>query len=102
VNRTPGVLPEPAATISFENFDAGSIRAIVRYWLEPARTDPGEAQNAVVSAITEAARVENIAIPLPIQMPQVHPPDSSNGTAGTAGAAGAAHPALAGTPPATK
>lgn len=71
VNSIPGVLPDPAPTVAFEGFDAGSVRAVVRYWIEPSKNDPLAMQSIVVRTIIDAARAGGIAVPYPVQPPAV-------------------------------
>jgi small-conductance mechanosensitive channel len=73
VQMTVGVVSDPPPTVSFEGFDAASIRAIVRYWIEPAQADAMATQTAVLNAIKEAAQTQAIGIPALIQPPK--PPD---------------------------
>jgi small-conductance mechanosensitive channel len=71
---TPGVLADPAPLISFEAFDANSIRMVFRFWINWQATNPTDAQTDVTQAIMDAARREGIPIPFPIRTVHVEHP----------------------------
>lgn len=95
VTLTEGVMSDPAPTVSFEGFDATSIRAVVRYWIEPSEADAQVTQTAVLNAIKEAAQTQAIGIPALIQ------PTATPGVV-TNGATSSAPPVIASARPATK
>jgi len=102
VTMTEGVMSDPAPTVSFEGFDATSIRAVVRYWIEPSQADAQVTQTAVLNAIKEAAQTQAIGIPALIQSPSpsLSPVTATNGA--TTSAPASAPPATANTHPAMK
>ena len=71
VKATPGVLDEPEPTVSFEAFDATTIRTLVRYWVSSGwsgQPNLDALQTAVARNVMERARAENIRMPIPIQL----------------------------------
>ncbi len=73
VSSVPGVLRDPAPMVSFDNFDAATIRAIARYWIEPLVTDAVAIRTVIARAITDACMQAGIAIPAPAAV--VPPPE---------------------------
>lgn len=65
----PEVLREPAPTVSFENFDANAIRAVVRYWVEPDKVDALSVRTNVTRVLTDACEQVGIAIPAALVVP---------------------------------
>ena len=63
VSLVPGVLRDPAPMVSFDNFDAATIRAIARYWIEPLATDALAIRTVIARDITDACMQAGIAIP---------------------------------------
>lgn len=78
VQATPGVLADPASTVSFEGFDSSTIRALVRFWIEPEKNDALTMQTEVTRSIMAAAQREGIEIPFPIQTLVVKQGDSQS------------------------
>ncbi len=66
VASTPGVLSDPAPAVSFEDFDASSIRMVFRFWIEWQKTNSADLQTHLTQVIIDVARREGINIPLPI------------------------------------
>jgi small-conductance mechanosensitive channel len=92
VKHTSGVMAEPAPTVAFEAFDGNSIRAVIRYWYEPLRTDAMALQTAVTESIVAAALREGVKIPQPAQAVLLRLPEGMDRAAaaspsGTDGAA---------------
>jgi small conductance mechanosensitive channel len=67
VTATPGVLAEPALTVSFEGFDESSIRMVFRFWIEWQNTNAINLQTQLTQVIMDVARREGINIPFPIR-----------------------------------
>jgi small conductance mechanosensitive channel len=67
VTATPGVLTEPALTVSFEGFDESSIRMVFRFWIEWQNTNAINLQTQLTQVIMDVARREEINIPFPIR-----------------------------------
>jgi small conductance mechanosensitive channel len=67
VTTTPGVLAEPALTVSFEGFDESSIRMVLRFWIEWQNTNAINLQTQLTQVIMEVARREGINLPYPIR-----------------------------------
>jgi len=67
VTATPGVLAEPALTVSFEGFDESSIRMVFRFWIEWQNTNAVNLQTQLTQVIMDVARREGINIPFPIR-----------------------------------
>ena len=67
VTATPGVLTEPALTVSFEGFDESAIRMVFRFWIEWQTTNATGLQTQLIQVIMEVARRERINIPYPIR-----------------------------------
>jgi small-conductance mechanosensitive channel len=74
VAAAPGVLTEPAPTVSFEGFDESSIRMVFRFWIEWQTTNAADLQTQLTQAIMDAARREGIKIPVPIRTVLVQNP----------------------------
>lgn len=103
VTNTPGVLAEPAPIVSFEGFEVNGLRAVIRYWFEPAKTDGLNLQTALTESVMLATAGEGIRIPQPAQavmvrMPDVHGPAAAQGQAPIANAPRQDGAALAPTP----
>ena len=64
VAATPGVLAEPALTVSFEGFDESSIRMVFRFWIEWQNTNAVNLQTQLTQVIMDVARREGINISL--------------------------------------
>ena len=79
---------EPAATLTFEGFGDGNVRAVVRYWLTTT-ADPVAARGAVTTALLDAARAAglDIASPRTVVLRRESPPAAGSGGS-AAGAAG--------------
>jgi small-conductance mechanosensitive channel len=67
IAATPGVLTEPALTVSFEGFDESSIRMVFRFWIEWQNTNATNLQTQLTQVIMDVARREEINIPFPIR-----------------------------------
>jgi small-conductance mechanosensitive channel len=67
IAATPGVLAEPALTVSFEGFDESSIRMVFRFWIEWQNTNAVNLQTQLTRVIMDVARREGINIPFPIR-----------------------------------
>jgi small conductance mechanosensitive channel len=67
IAATPGVLAEPALTVSFEGFDESSIRMALRFWIAWQDTNAVNLQTQLTQVIMEVARREGINIPFPIR-----------------------------------
>jgi small-conductance mechanosensitive channel len=74
VTATPGVLAEPALTVSFEGFDETSIRMVFRFWIEWQQTNAVELQTQLTQAIMNAARSAGIILPVPARTVILHAP----------------------------
>ena len=72
VRDTPGVLADPEPVVSFDAFDAATIRTVIRYWAGSAHNTfetIADLQNAVSRSVIDQARADNIRMPIPIQLP---------------------------------
>jgi small-conductance mechanosensitive channel len=74
VAATPGVLAEPALTVSFEGFDESSIRMVFRFWVEWQTSSPSAIQTQLTQVFMDVARREGISIPFPIRTVILHNP----------------------------
>jgi len=74
VAAMPGVLTEPAPTVSFEGFDESSIRMVFRFWIEWQNTNAANLQTQLTQTIMDVARREGINIPSPIRTVLLHNP----------------------------
>lgn len=79
VKNTAGVLADPAPIVSFEGFEVNGLRAVIRYWFEPAKTDGLKLQTAITESIMLATAGEGIRIPQPAQAVMVRMPDAHSG-----------------------
>lgn len=74
IAATPGVLAEPALTVSFEGFDENSIRMVFRCWIDWQTTSPIDIQTQLTQVIMDVARRAGINIPFPIRTVLLHNP----------------------------
>ncbi len=74
VAATPGVLTEPAPTVSFEGFDESSIRMVFRFWIEWQNTNAVDLQTQLTQAIMGVAHREGISIPFPNRIVMLRTP----------------------------
>ena len=67
VAAAPGVLADPPLQVSFESFDATSIRMVFRFWIEWQTTSPIDIQTQMTQVIMDVARREGIGLPITVR-----------------------------------
>ncbi len=67
MQQIPGLLDDPAPEVAFHTFADASINLTLYFWIDTSETNPRQAKNDALEAVSAAFARHGIEIPYPIQ-----------------------------------